>query len=142
MPPPVGYEPTIPVGERPQTYALDRVATGTGPCIILGYNNIQTCAFLLHVLNLFYLLQGGIQQIQTYQWLFTQHMFNSTFKYKYYNDYRYESLIQNVCHDCYYLIANQYLLQKIFFVFRVISFCLLVFFVSTWMYTQTFLCTQ
>ena len=28
--PPVGFEPTAPAGERPQTYALDRVATGTG----------------------------------------------------------------------------------------------------------------
>ena len=28
--PPVGFEPTISAGERPQTYALDRVATGTG----------------------------------------------------------------------------------------------------------------
>ena len=27
--PPVGFEPTISAGERPQTYALDRVATGT-----------------------------------------------------------------------------------------------------------------
>jgi hypothetical protein len=27
---PVGYEPTISAGERPQTYALDRAATGTG----------------------------------------------------------------------------------------------------------------
>ena len=26
----VGFEPTISAGERPQTYALDRVATGTG----------------------------------------------------------------------------------------------------------------
>jgi len=26
----VGFEPTIPVGVRPQTYALDRAATGTG----------------------------------------------------------------------------------------------------------------
>ena len=31
---PVGFEPTIPVGERPQTYALDRAATGTGKCVI------------------------------------------------------------------------------------------------------------
>ena len=31
MPPPrVGFEPTISAGERPQTYALDRAATGTG----------------------------------------------------------------------------------------------------------------
>jgi len=28
--PPVGFEPTVPAGERPQTYALDRAATGTG----------------------------------------------------------------------------------------------------------------
>ena len=28
--PPAGFEPTISVGERPQTYALDRAATGTG----------------------------------------------------------------------------------------------------------------
>ena len=28
--PPVGFEPTISGGERPQTYALDRAATGTG----------------------------------------------------------------------------------------------------------------
>ena len=28
--PPVGFEPTISVGERPKTYALDRAATGTG----------------------------------------------------------------------------------------------------------------
>jgi hypothetical protein len=28
--PSVGFEPTIAAGERPQTYALDRVATGTG----------------------------------------------------------------------------------------------------------------
>ena len=28
--PHVGFEPTISAGERPQTYALDRAATGTG----------------------------------------------------------------------------------------------------------------
>jgi hypothetical protein len=28
--PPVGFEPTISAGERPQTYALDRAAAGTG----------------------------------------------------------------------------------------------------------------
>ena len=27
--PPVGFEPTISAGEEPQTYALDRAATGT-----------------------------------------------------------------------------------------------------------------
>ena len=29
--PPVGFEPTISAGERPQTYALDRATTGTDP---------------------------------------------------------------------------------------------------------------
>ena len=28
--PPVGFEPTIPASERPQTYALDRAANATG----------------------------------------------------------------------------------------------------------------
>jgi len=28
--PPVGFDPTVSAGERPQTYALDRAATGTG----------------------------------------------------------------------------------------------------------------
>jgi hypothetical protein len=28
--PPVGFEPTILVSERPQTHALDRTATGIG----------------------------------------------------------------------------------------------------------------
>ena len=27
---PVGFEPMISAGEQPQTYALDRAATGTG----------------------------------------------------------------------------------------------------------------
>ena len=35
--PPVGFEPTISVGERPQSYALDRAATGTGWWKKLGY---------------------------------------------------------------------------------------------------------
>ena len=32
--PPVGFEPTISAGERSQTYALDRAATGTGAEIL------------------------------------------------------------------------------------------------------------
>jgi hypothetical protein len=28
--PPLGFEPSVPARERPQTYALDRAATGTG----------------------------------------------------------------------------------------------------------------
>ena len=30
--PPVGFKPTISAGERPQTYTLDRAATGKGSC--------------------------------------------------------------------------------------------------------------
>jgi hypothetical protein len=30
---PVGFEPTVSTGERPQTYGLDRAATGTGECL-------------------------------------------------------------------------------------------------------------
>jgi len=33
--PPAGFEPTISVGERPQTYALERAAAGTGTLLIL-----------------------------------------------------------------------------------------------------------
>ena len=31
--PPAGFEPAIPAGEWPETYALDRTATGTGETI-------------------------------------------------------------------------------------------------------------
>ena len=44
--PPVGFEPTISVGERPQTYALDRAATGTGIIITLAY---RLYSFLLQL---------------------------------------------------------------------------------------------
>jgi hypothetical protein len=45
---PVGFEPTISVGKRPQTYALDRAATGTGPYIHIqveyqGCGNCHSC---------------------------------------------------------------------------------------------------
>jgi hypothetical protein len=55
---PVGFEPTISAGERPQSYALDRAATGTGcssvcsvtlksPVVTKGtiYCNTKTYAF-------------------------------------------------------------------------------------------------
>ena len=35
---PVGFEPTISAGERPQTYALDRTAARTGRAKILIFN--------------------------------------------------------------------------------------------------------
>ena len=39
--PPVGFELTISAGERPQTYALDRAATGTGCTHKLKVVNLQ-----------------------------------------------------------------------------------------------------
>ena len=42
--PPVGFEPTISAGERPQTYALDRAATGTGTlplCLVYFLHTTQ-----------------------------------------------------------------------------------------------------
>ena len=36
--PPVGFEPTVSAGERPQTHALDRAATGTGKCGTMAPN--------------------------------------------------------------------------------------------------------
>jgi len=39
--PQVGFEPTIAAGERPQTYALDREATGTGNLLLLPVNIIH-----------------------------------------------------------------------------------------------------
>jgi len=43
--PPVGLEPTISVGERPQTYALDRAGTGTGKYydIIILWDHRRIC---------------------------------------------------------------------------------------------------
>ena len=37
--PPVGFEPMISADERPQNYALDREATGTGEIIKLTRQN-------------------------------------------------------------------------------------------------------
>jgi len=36
----MGFEPTISVGERPQTCFLDRAATGTGQPDVLLYGNV------------------------------------------------------------------------------------------------------
>ena len=41
--PPVGFEPTISAGERPQTYTLDRAATGTGKLRILAKQKAKKC---------------------------------------------------------------------------------------------------
>ena len=50
--PPVGFEPTISAGERPQTYGLDRAATGTGDRILLGKVNIMKGSLFLGKIQL------------------------------------------------------------------------------------------
>ena len=45
--PTVRFEPTISAGERPQTYALDRAATGTGFIYIYIYIYIYICRRVL-----------------------------------------------------------------------------------------------
>jgi len=47
--PPVGFEPTISPGERPQIYALDRAAIGTGMFSVYIYIYIY-----IYVFELFY----------------------------------------------------------------------------------------
>ena len=39
--PPVGFEPMISAGERPETYALDLAATGIGKSVIIPFVNNQ-----------------------------------------------------------------------------------------------------
>jgi hypothetical protein len=43
--PPVAFEPTIPVSERPQTHALDRAATGIGLILNTTYNFHKTHSY-------------------------------------------------------------------------------------------------
>jgi len=45
----VGFEPTISAGEQPQTYALDRTATGTGKEQKYN-NNIHIIIFVADIL--------------------------------------------------------------------------------------------
>ena len=50
---PVGFEPTISAGERPQTYALDRAATGTGILFVSSGYYVYHFHFVrtLHILT-------------------------------------------------------------------------------------------
>ena len=45
--PPVGFEPLISAGERPQTYAFDRAATGTGGTALVRGLKIDWNAVIL-----------------------------------------------------------------------------------------------
>ena len=48
---PVGFEPTTSGGERPQTYALDRAATGTGIYDVYYLKTLQTVTVSLKDIN-------------------------------------------------------------------------------------------
>ena len=63
--PPVGFEPAISAGERLQTYALDRAATGTGAKQAYGLSKldqvigrVSNCVQLIGVI-LIYRGRGG-----------------------------------------------------------------------------------
>jgi len=62
--PPMGFEPTISTGERPQTYALDRAATGTGDSALWWFNiaGNNNAYFGLHVKYQVFLPQFGFSR--------------------------------------------------------------------------------
>ena len=51
--PPVGFEPTTPAGERPQTYALDRAVAGIGECWIRKYLSTGN-KFIFFILRIYF----------------------------------------------------------------------------------------
>ena len=58
--PPVGFQPTISAGERPQTYALDRAATGTDNCntMVLYYNVMGPPSYMWSVVDRNVVMRG------------------------------------------------------------------------------------
>ena len=46
--PPVGFEPTVSAGDRPQTYTLGRAATGTGHKVFYGFNPLKPTGHVMH----------------------------------------------------------------------------------------------
>ena len=50
---PAGFEPTVSAGERPQTYALDRAATGIG-CDYSTEDNTDVVSCHLFTLSVYY----------------------------------------------------------------------------------------
>ena len=60
----VGFEPTTPASERPQTHVLDRAATGNNTKILLPKSS-QICLYILQ-------LEPGIQDYRL-PWMFSKH---------------------------------------------------------------------
>ena len=72
----LGLEPTISVGEQPQTYALDRAATGTGIFLfiyLIVYLFITQGLMMAQTTETFCLYEN-MQLVQTVNWLFTEHV--------------------------------------------------------------------
>jgi hypothetical protein len=53
--PTAGFEPTIPASEPPQTYALDRAATGIGFCVYPWFFVIIIVLVLFYVTSVEYI---------------------------------------------------------------------------------------
>ena len=53
---PAGFEPTISAGERSETYALDRAATGTGTLRLKININITTFYYVIQSTHLYKLM--------------------------------------------------------------------------------------
>jgi len=60
--PPVGFEPTISADERPQTYVLDRAATGTGNFMPVSIENT-----FLNIQMIFETFCNNIRFAQTHE---------------------------------------------------------------------------
>jgi len=60
--PPAGFELTTSAGERPQTYALDRAANGTGSFLFTSVVIVPVdyCLWLLRCVNKQNVLQSGV----------------------------------------------------------------------------------
>ena len=58
--PPVGFEPTISAGERPQAYALDRTTAGTGYLYIIHLLKSSTCFkhYPAHLQEVYAIIKG------------------------------------------------------------------------------------
>ena len=64
--PPVGFEATISEGERPQTYALDRAATGTGREYPSPWENIGFSRMILPMCLTIYLRPTAVKTVIRY----------------------------------------------------------------------------
>jgi len=71
--PPVGFEPTISAGERPQTYALDRVATGHRNNTLIHIQRDATLHYL-YLEAAVHVLGGTITHHQEHMQLYLQHL--------------------------------------------------------------------